>query len=260
MAKKIDRQAGTVRTAKGQKAGGPRAPQTRKKWTEPKVSTYNFGSPEERNAKRALYFNGPVAVLDPDTRCRAEICFALSSEGFFCEPMDNLNEVIDAKFRVGALILKDEGNSLKETIALMDDAGTVIPVIAFATSPSIDDVVNALRAGASSYFQWPAQGQKLVNICRNVIAEAEPFLEHQNRRIEARTRVRGLSLRETEVLHHIMYGASNREVGEHLSISPRTVEVHRANILQKLAANNTAEAIRIAFEASEGMRDLRTIE
>jgi DNA-binding NarL/FixJ family response regulator len=66
----------------------------------------------------------------------------------------------------------------------------------------------------------------------------------------ARSRVERLTRREREVLAGVAGGLSNRLIGEKLNISPRTVEIHRANMLSKMGANHTSEAIRIAIEAS----------
>jgi len=66
----------------------------------------------------------------------------------------------------------------------------------------------------------------------------------------ARARLDRLTKREREVLDGVASGLSNRLIGEKLAISPRTVEIHRANMLNKLGANHTSEAIRIAIEAS----------
>ena len=70
------------------------------------------------------------------------------------------------------------------------------------------------------------------------------------REARARSRVQKLTRREREVLTGVAAGLSNRLIGEKLSISPRTVEIHRANMLNKMGANHTSEAIRIAIEAS----------
>ena len=66
----------------------------------------------------------------------------------------------------------------------------------------------------------------------------------------ARSRVQRLTRREREVLTGVADGLSNRLIGERLEISPRTVEIHRANMLNKMGASHTSEAIRIAIEAS----------
>jgi len=70
------------------------------------------------------------------------------------------------------------------------------------------------------------------------------------REARARRSVDKLSRREREVLAGIAGGLSNRRIGEQLSISPRTVEIHRANMLTKMGANHTSDAIRIAIEAA----------
>ena len=70
------------------------------------------------------------------------------------------------------------------------------------------------------------------------------------REARARSRVQKLTRRELEVLAGVAVGLSNRLIGEKLAISPRTVEIHRANMLNKMGAQHTSEAIRIAIEAS----------
>jgi two-component system, LuxR family, response regulator FixJ len=78
------------------------------------------------------------------------------------------------------------------------------------------------------------------------------------REVMARSRVQKLTPREREVLAGMADGLSNRLIGDRLAISPRTVEIHRANMLNKLGANHTSEAIRIAVEASITSHDLAT--
>ena len=70
------------------------------------------------------------------------------------------------------------------------------------------------------------------------------------REARARSRLNRLTRREREVLAAVADGMSNRRIGEHLAISPRTVEIHRANMLNKIGASHTNEAIRIAIEAA----------
>ena len=78
---------------------------------------------------------------------------------------------------------------------------------------------------------------------------AEGLGNARMREAVARGRIEKLTEREREVLDCVASGLSNRKIGEKLEISPRTVEIHRANMLNKLGANHTSEAIRIAIEA-----------
>ena len=82
------------------------------------------------------------------------------------------------------------------------------------------------------------------------VARSESFGNAKLREVMARARVEVLTRREREVLSGVASGLSNRLIGEKLSISPRTVEIHRANMLNKLGARHTSEAIRIAIEAA----------
>ena len=75
------------------------------------------------------------------------------------------------------------------------------------------------------------------------------FGEARRRMIEARNRISNLSRREREVLDWLAEGSSNKAIARELEISPRTVEIHRANMMSKLGARHAAEAVRLKLEA-----------
>ncbi|EJL27095.1 response regulator transcription factor [Novosphingobium sp. AP12] len=104
--------------------------------------------------------------------------------------------------------------------------------------------------GAIDYIAWPISPEELVENLAKAITRAEGLGNAKLREVMARARVDRLTRREREVLGGVASGLSNRLIGEKLSISPRTVEIHRANMLNKLGANHTSDAIRIAIEAS----------
>lgn len=111
-------------------------------------------------------------------------------------------------------------------------------------------VVRAVLDGAIDYIAWPFNHEQITKIVADAEEKAETFGSAKLREALARSRVDRLTKREREVLAGVAGGLSNRMIGEKLSISPRTVEIHRANMLTKMGANHTSEAIRIAIEAS----------
>ncbi|MBN8500098.1 MAG: hypothetical protein J0M19_02975, partial [Sphingomonadales bacterium] len=125
-----------------------------------------------------------------------------------------------------------------------------LPVIAFNEGPSTSQIVRAVLSGALDYIEWPCDTAKIMTAIELAEAAAASIGSLRLREARARSRVQRLTRREREVLEGVADGLSNRLIGERLHISPRTVEIHRANMLNKMGASHTSEAIRIAIEAS----------
>jgi FixJ family two-component response regulator len=128
--------------------------------------------------------------------------------------------------------------------------GNWLPVVAFGEKPEPRRIVNAILGGAIDYLIWPFADAELIATLAIARDRAESVGSAKLREAAARSRIERLTRREREVLSGIAAGHSNRAIAEQLAISPRTVEIHRANMLQKIGATHTSEAIRIAIEAS----------
>ncbi|MFT4026645.1 MAG: LuxR C-terminal-related transcriptional regulator [Novosphingobium sp.] len=131
----------------------------------------------------------------------------------------------------------------------MAEAGNWLPVIGFSENPDPRSVAKAIHYGAIDYLAWPFAEEQVVNVLADAAAVAETVGSRRNREYMARKRVDKLSKREREVLASVANGLSSQKIAEQLEISPRTVEIHRSNMLNKMGANNTSEAIRFAVEA-----------
>lgn len=104
--------------------------------------------------------------------------------------------------------------------------------------------------GAIGYAAWPGCGETLTKVLREAGTRSGAALSAGSRQVWAMARIEKLSPREREILAGMVEGLSNRLIGQHLAISPRTVELHRANLLAKIGAKHSADAIRLAIEAS----------
>ena len=191
-----------------------------------------------------------IVLVDPDFRRRAALSHCLAGTELHAEPFEGVEEMRRRWPRGTIALVADEGDALHDLFVLMAELGQWLPVIAYAPEPSIPRVVRAVLAGALDYRDWPL-GEAEV---RQAIALAEisgaGIGTAKLREAMARSRMQRLTRREREVLAGVADGLSNRRIGERLEISPRTVEIHRANMLNKMGANHTSEAIRIAIEAS----------
>jgi len=183
-------------------------------------------------------------------RRRAAISHCLADSAIHVEPFEDASELIGRWPRNGLLLVYDDGRSIAQLLTQMGKSGHWLPVIGFAQEPSTRMVVRAVLDGAIDYIAWPFDRDDITRVVDDAEAKAETFGSAKLREALARSRVDRLTKREREVLAGVAGGLSNRMIGEKLSISPRTVEIHRANMLTKMGANHTSEAIRIAIEAA----------
>jgi two-component system response regulator FixJ len=124
------------------------------------------------------------------------------------------------------------------------------PIVVMSGIVSISMAVEAIKSGAFDIIEKPFAIGRIVECVRNAIVASTRNRETTNNHLNLWTNGSGcqrLTRREAEVLSHILGAASNKEAAQHLGISPRTIEVHRAHIMAKLGAKNAADLVRIAL-------------
>ena len=189
-------------------------------------------------------------LIDGDFRRRAAISHYLAGSGIHLEPFEDVSELINRWPQDGMLLVNDNNNAIHTLLAHMGGSGHWLPVIGFAQDPTTRMVVQSVLDGAIDYIAWPFDAAEITQVMGVAEEKAETFGSIKLREALARSRVDRLTKREREVLEGVAGGMSNRQIGEKLAISPRTVEIHRANMLNKMDANHTSDAIRIAIEAN----------
>ena len=191
-----------------------------------------------------------LVLLDADFRRRAAMSHLLATIGIHAEPFEDLSELARRWPRAGVIFVHDEADMVPAAIAQMFGQGQWLPLIAYAEDPDTGRVVQAVLNGAIDYLEWPLDAAKVQGALQVAEESRTTLGSSKLREAMARSRVQKLTRREREVLAGVADGLSNRRIGERLAISPRTVEIHRANMLNKMGANHTSEAIRIAIEAA----------
>lgn len=190
-----------------------------------------------------------VHILDKDVKRRATIAYGLSARNYKAQLYENLEEVVNFPPREGFLLLNDgfEREEMSYVTGVIAANLSRVPVIVFGEEPTTDKVVTAMLAGAVDYLEWPFDPARL----EQSIARAEGDASSQTRAVERRqnaaARLDALTDREREVLRNLIHGHSSKDIAVLLGISPRTVEVHRASLITKLAARSTSDAIRIGI-------------
>ena len=197
-----------------------------------------------------------ISLVDRDVRRRAAIAHSLDGSGIHAAPLESVEELIARWPGSGIILAHDERGAqngdgiLGQLMQHIGRSGNWLPIVAYAEEPSPEEVVDAVLAGAIAYLRWPFGLAELTEAIATVEKRAERLGAAKVREATARSRIDRLTRRERDVLSGVASGLSNRKIGESLAISPRTVEIHRANMLTKMGANHTSEAIRLAIEAS----------
>lgn len=167
--------------------------------------------------------------------------FSLGVEEFLLAIEKRPPDVVIANIRIGA----DSGLDLMRRVKSLKP-GT--PVFILEDEPEVGSAVKAMKAGASDVFSKPADDEDVAAAVKAALGtEAWVGPVADGRRVVEVRGFQQLTPREREVLQLITNGQSNKEAGRLLGISPRTIEVHRARVMEKLGARNTADLLRIVL-------------
>ena len=191
-------------------------------------------------------------IIDGSIRSRAAQAQTVFELGYHCEVYADALELIVHSPKNGIVIVRDEDGDggAAAVLSSLANAGIWLPVIAASNNPEATKVVAAIKAGALDYVALPFEPGTLRATVERIDDEARAYGEARRKMIEARSRISALSPREREVLDWLADGCSNKMIARELQISPRTVEIHRANMMSKIGARHAAEAVRMRIEAT----------
>ncbi len=190
-----------------------------------------------------------VIVVDDDDAVRNSLKLLLKSAGIHAEVAASAQEYLgrfDAT-QGGCLLLdvRMPGMSGLELQQELNMRGATIPVIFITGNGDIPMAVEAMQHGAFDFLQKPFRDQDLLDRVQRALArdtENRTRLRHTDR---IRERLASLSPREREVLELVTQGKANKMVASDLGVSQRTVEIHRAHVMQKMEASSLAELVRM---------------
>jgi FixJ family two-component response regulator len=198
-------------------------------------------------------------IVGGDSRSRAEqarIAFAL---GHHAEVYGDIDELLERPVCDGIVVAADDGSpdAAPRLIRELGERGCWMPLVLTAPAPEIERVVVAVKAGALDYLGLPLEMGSFARRLDSILAEAGEHAERRRREVEAQHAVSLLSRREREVLELLSAGCSNKEIARTLEISPRTVEIHRGNMMTKLRAGHAADAVRLWLDAQQEVPSVR---
>lgn len=208
----------------------------------PKLLAGNWGGMKNRHV---LHF------IDSSSRNRAELARIAYDLGHHAEVYGDMADLALYPPREGIIVARDAADEggVAQILERLNRMGVWLPLIAVDFEPRPTRIVQAIKAGALDYLALPLDPDRFQACLKRIAGEADEFRDARRRMIEARNRISNLSNREREVLDWLAQGSSNKLIARELSISPRTVEIHRANMMSKLGARHAAEAVRLKLEA-----------
>jgi FixJ family two-component response regulator len=194
-----------------------------------------------------------IFLVDDDSSVRDALSIMFTLEGFHVRGFaDGTTFLETAREQVPDAVLLDvylPGCSGLEVLRELNGRRYPAPIFMISAQGDIPLAVDAIKNGAADFLEKPFAAETVVRRVRDAIARWER--QHSPDRCDLRIRLfpghDRLTRRERDVLIEITAGASNKEAGRSLGISPRTIEVHRARIMEKLGARNAADLVRIVL-------------
>ncbi|MBL4792224.1 LuxR C-terminal-related transcriptional regulator [Citromicrobium bathyomarinum] len=190
-----------------------------------------------------------LGLIEPDGALRRQLLGELGDAGFHAEPFGGLREFLQFRKQGDYAVLVNDGRvdvlSVRESLCR---EGDWLAVIGYCPAPNLRRIVAVMRGGGYDYFALPLDTATLARSLSQLRQAKSPFAAARQRAAQARIKLAALSPREAEVLANMAEGRSNKTIGIDLGISPRTVEIHRANMLSKLGVHSSTEALRMYYE------------
>ena len=198
----------------------------------------------------------PIYVVDDDDAIRRSLSFMLKTSGYAVRLFDGGHEFLkEAAALPAGCVLLDVRMPDIDGMAVQSDLrthGVMLPVVIMTGHGDIDMAVAAMKAGASDFIEKPFEKAALISCIEAAHRQSIAARGASARAQEAQARLNVLTDRERDVLNGLVDGLPNKSIAYDLGISPRTVEIHRANLMQKLEVRSLAEALRNAIHAVEG--------
>jgi FixJ family two-component response regulator len=191
-----------------------------------------------------------VYVVDDDRGVRDSLSLLLSSVGLNCRAYASASDFLEDynPDRIGCLVsdIRMPGMSGLELQAELRHRHIAIPVIFITGHGDVPMAVSAMKDGAMDFLTKPFRDQEFLDRVNAALVRAEESFEGLQRARQVRARFQTLTPRETEVMGMVVRGSANKVIAMDLGVSQRTVELHRARVMHKMAVRSLAELVRLS--------------
>lgn len=199
--------------------------------------------------------SGRVYVIDDDAAMRDSLDFLLGSAGFSVRLFETaqvfLNELPNLTLGCVVTDIRMPGIDGMELLRRLNSStgARKLPVIVMTGHGDVPLAVEAMKLGALDFLEKPFEDERLIGMIETALSENESGAEGDAITADMAARVASLTQRERQVMQGLVTGQSNKVIAREYDISPRTVEVYRANVMTKMQAGNLSELVRFAIRA-----------
>ena len=189
-----------------------------------------------------------VYIVDDDDAGRGSLRYLLESIGLRVAPYANPSEFLEQfdDDALGCVVLDMRLPKIGglEVLRTLRDRGTKIPVIMITAFGDVRVAVEAMKYGAYDFFEKPFNDQELLDCIQQCVQDHTSIREIETQRAEIRTRLDRLTVRERQVLDHIIEGKQNKQIAVEMDISTKTVEAYRSKLMEKMQARSVAQLVQ----------------
>ncbi len=196
---------------------------------------------------------GKVYVIDDDEAMRDSLNFLLDSADFNVTLFETALTFLDVlpSLDFGCVVsdVRMPGVDGIELLKRMKAGNSTFPIVIMTGHGDVPLAVEAMKLGAVDFLEKPFEDDRLIGMIETAIRQAEPTARSEAVAHDIAARIATLSPRERQVMDGLIAGLSNKLIARDYDISPRTIEVYRANVMTKMQANSLSELVRLAMRA-----------
>jgi RNA polymerase sigma factor (sigma-70 family) len=198
-----------------------------------------------------------VFLVDDDDAVRDSVSLLMRSAGLRTREFASAAEFLDqyGQEQLGCLLLdvRMPGMSGLDLQEELNKRNHTLPIVFISAHGDIPMAVEAIRRGAIDFIQKPFDDQELLDKVKQALDSSERRYEEESERLDIRQRVESLTAREREVMSQVVQGKANKVIASDLGVSQRTVEIHRARVMEKMQAASLAQLVRMVLVAEAGL-------
>jgi FixJ family two-component response regulator len=200
-----------------------------------------------------------VAIVDDDKAVRDSLQWLVESVGLKAKVYESaqrfLEEVDQDDFGCAVLDIRLPGMSGLDLQDKLNEKGLDMPTIIITGHADVPVAVRAMKAGAMDFVEKPFSNQMLLDRIRDALDADDHYRSEQQQVEQVEKRLARLTPREQEVMHLVVQGRLNKQIAADLGLSHKTIEVHRAHVMEKMEAETLADLVRMAVAVENASRE-----
>ena len=200
-----------------------------------------------------MLHRGRVYVIDDDEAVRDSLDFLLGSADFHVTLFESAQNFLDILPGIdfGCVVsdVRMPGIDGIELLKRLKAGSSMLPVVIMTGHGDVPLAVEAMKLGAIEFLEKPFEDDRLIGMIEAALRQAEPGVKSEAITLEITSRIATLTPRERQVMDGLIAGLSNKLIAREYDISPRTIEVYRANVMTKMQAASLSELVRLAMRA-----------